>query len=194
MTVDLALIHYPVLNKRQEVIGSSVTNLDIHDIARAGKTYGVNAFYLVTPFVDQQNLIAEIVDHWLHGYGARYNADRREAFALIKVCGCLKDLYGEYAKQGVSRPFTLATSAKGLGREKISYPDLRQRLAQGEHCLLLFGTGWGLAPEVMSEIDAFLPPVAGGMAYNHLSVRSACAIVLDRLLGEESSPVVKCDC
>jgi len=187
LTLDLALVHYPVLNKRQEVIGSSVTNLDIHDIARAGRTYGVNTFYLVTPFADQQNLVAEIVDHWLHGYGARYNPDRREAFALIKVCACLQDLYDGYVTHGLPRPLTLATSAKELGKEMVSYPTMRQRLAQGEHCLLMFGTGWGLAPEVMIAVDALLPPIGGGMTYNHLSVRSACAIVLDRLLGKSDA-------
>lgn len=78
----------------------------------------------------------------------------------------------------------MATSAKVVRQRALSYCDLRQRLVDGEHCLILFGTGWGLAPEVVAEVDAFLPPVGGGGTYNHLSVRSACAIILDRLLGE----------
>jgi hypothetical protein len=48
--------------------------------------------------------------------------------------------------------------------------------------LLLFGTGWGLADEVLEAADALLPPLAGPSGYNHLSVRAAAAIVLDRLL------------
>lgn len=102
LKLDLALVHYPVWNKNQEIIGSAVTNLDIHDIARAGKTYGVNTFYIVTPFTDQKKLVGEIIDHWLHGYGAGYNQDRQEAFSIIKVCTDLADLYNDYSQQGLS--------------------------------------------------------------------------------------------
>lgn len=183
MSLDLALIHYPVCNKNQEIIGSAVTNLDIHDIARAGKTYGVDNFYIVTPFADQQQLVGEIIDHWQQGYGARYNTDRKEAFSIIRVCAGLNELYADYASRGLRRPLTLATSARDHAK-LMGYDALRQRLADDEHCLILFGTGWGLAPEVLAGVDAVLPPVNGGKAYNHLSVRSACAIILDRLLGE----------
>lgn len=183
MKLDLALVHYPVWNKHQEVIGSAVTNLDLHDMARAGRTYGVSTLYIVTPFAEQQELVGEICNHWSQGYGARYNPDRREAFSLVKVCATLASLYEEYSRQGVGRPLTLATSAKCQERT-LGYAPLRQRLAAGEHCLILFGTGWGLAPEVTDTVDAFLPPLGGNTGYNHLSVRSACAIVLDRLLGE----------
>ena len=37
----LALVHYPVVNRRGEVIVSALINLDLHDIARAAKTFGV---------------------------------------------------------------------------------------------------------------------------------------------------------
>lgn len=181
--LDVALVHYPVWNKRQEIIGSAVTNLDIHDIARASKTYGVNRFYIVTPYPDQQQLVGEIIDHWRQGYGARYNTDRKEAFAIIKVCPTVEDLYDEYARQGLRRPLTVATSAQGGHGKQLAYDALRQRLADGEHCLILFGTGWGMAPALMDSVDALLPPVGGFSSYNHLSVRSACAIILDRLLG-----------
>ena len=92
MKLDIALIHYPVCNKKQEIIGSAVTNLDIHDIARVGKTYGVNNFFIVTPFTEQQKIVGEIIEHWRHGYGSRYNRDRQEAFSIIKVCARLEDL------------------------------------------------------------------------------------------------------
>ena len=43
--------------------------------------------------------------------------------------------------------------------------------------LILFGTGWGLTSEI-------LEPIRGKTKYNHLCVRSAVSIILDRLLGE----------
>ncbi|HLO26270.1 MAG TPA: RNA methyltransferase, partial [Geobacteraceae bacterium] len=50
--------------------------------------------------------------------------------------------------------------------------------------LLLLGTGWGLADEIFSRADFVLAPIKGQGDYNHLSVRSAAAILLDRLLGD----------
>ena len=48
---------------------------------------------------------------------------------------------------------------------------------------MVLGTGWGLSPEVMARADLRLAPVQGPSYYNHLSVRAAAAVILDRLLG-----------
>ena len=93
MKIDVALIHYPVCNKNSEIIGSAVTNLDLHDIARASRTYGVDTFYVVTPFADQKKLVNEIIDHWQSGHGSTYNPDRKEAFSLIKLVDDVESLY-----------------------------------------------------------------------------------------------------
>ena len=50
--------------------------------------------------------------------------------------------------------------------------------------LLILGTGWGLTGELMAGCDARLAPIQAASDYNHLSVRSACAIILDRLYGD----------
>ena len=47
----------------------------------------------------------------------------------------------------------------------------------------MLGTGWGLTDEIMSMADVTLEPILGPTDYNHLSVRSAAAIILDRLRG-----------
>ncbi|MBU0479857.1 MAG: RNA methyltransferase [Proteobacteria bacterium] len=181
--VDLALVHYPVCNRNSEVIGSAVTNLDIHDIARAGRTFGVGTYYLVTPFADQQQLVNEIVDHWQTGHGSEYNKPRKEALSIVRVCSDLEELFTEVAGNRGARPIIVATSA-ARNAKTMEYVDARQKIFTGEPMLLLFGTGWGLAPEVTERIDAFLPPIVGGGDYNHLSVRSAASIILDRLLGD----------
>ena len=178
--VDLALVHYPVSNKNQETIGSAVTNLDIHDIARAGKTFGVTNFYIVTPYQDQQNLVREILDHWLVGYGARYNPDRKEALASVRICDNLESLFDRVSGDG-SQPVLLATCAKKQ-HNSWSYEEVRKRIFSGEHFLIIFGTGWGLTREALDMMDGMLPPICGVSGYNHLSVRSAASIVLDRLL------------
>ena len=181
--MDLALVHYPVCNRNSEIIGSAVTNLDIHDIARAGRTFGIENYYLITPFADQQELVKEIVDHWQTGHGAEHNAARKEAFSIVRLCSDLEGLYSEVCRKRGVRPTVVATSALRNSRT-FEYGDVRQRMFDGEPFLLLFGTGSGLAKEVADQVDGFLPPICGGGDYNHLSVRSAVSIILDRLLGD----------
>ncbi len=179
--LDIALVHYPVSNKNNEIIGSAITNLDLHDIARASATYGVDTYYVITPYADQQALAREIMAHWQSGPGAAYNPDRQEAFRRVEVIGSLAELYDAVTRKWHGKPLILATSAARQTAD-LSYREVRQRLVAGEKVLILFGTGWGLAPEAVEQVAAFLPPL-GGAGYNHLAVRSAAAIILDRLLG-----------
>lgn len=180
--VDIALIHAPVYNKNHDVIGSAVTNLDLHDLARAGKTYGVRHVYVVTPFADQQELVREIVGHWQDGYGSTYNPDRKEALSLIRICSDLDELLELAALESGVKPTVVATCAEPKP-DTIPFADAKTRIDQGEQFLLLFGTAWGLTEEVFNVVDGTLPPVKGRTAYNHLSVRSAVSIILDRILG-----------
>ena len=65
------------------------------------------------------------------------------------------------------------------------YAKMRRQIAEAdEPYLLVFGTGWGLTDELLAEADWVLRPVYGVDDYNHLSVRSAVSIILDRLFGE----------
>ena len=89
--LELALVHYPVLNRRGESIGSAITNLDLHDIARAARTFGVHRYWVITPFAEQQEMAREIIGHWRQGYGAQANPDRGEALSLVQVCGSLQE-------------------------------------------------------------------------------------------------------
>lgn len=180
--VDLALVHYPVVNKNGETIGSAITNLDLHDIARAAKTFGVDTLYVVTPYQDQQQLYQEILDHWLTGYGAGYNKKRGEALSLVRFCRSVEELFATVAAKWQERPLTLTTCARPQ-QVVMPYDQVREKVANGESLLVLFGTAWGLAPEVMASADGGLPSINGRGEYNHLSVRSAAAIVLDRIMG-----------
>ena len=181
--LDLALIHYPVINKNQEIIGSAVTNLDLHDISRAARTYGVGSLYVVTPYNDQQALFQELLDHWLKGHGAEYNAKRGEALSLVHICDDLDQVLAKVEERRRRKPKVLATCAQKKHGSVWPYGMVREKIAEGECFLILFGTAWGLAQEVIEAGDGLLPPITGSGSYNHLSVRSAAAIVLDRLLG-----------
>jgi hypothetical protein len=181
-TLNLALIHHPVVNKRAEIIGSAVTNLDIHDIARTARTYGVAEYFIATPFEDQRQLVRELLAHWQTGYGAAYNPARREALSIVSLVDSLQAATAILTEKYGQRPLLVATSA--LPRETTTgYRDLAQRINNRQPVLLFFGTAHGLAPELIAAADTTLPPIIGGTDYNHLSVRSAASIILDRLLG-----------
>lgn len=179
--LDVALVHYPVLNRRGEVIGSAVTNLDIHDIARSGRTYGIGRFYLVTPYAEQQSLVAELLAHWLTGRGGQLNPARKEALGLVEVVTDLAELYQQVTERRGERPLVVGSSARRQDNT-LEFGEVRAGLQAGRPALLLLGTAWGLAPAALPEIDGFLPPIRGAGDYNHLPVRGAAAIMLDRLL------------
>ncbi len=182
----MALIHHPVVNKNGEIITSAVTNIDLHDIARAGRTYGVSGYYVVTPLSDQQALSQKLISHWTSGYGATYNADRKEALSLIRICSTLESAMDEIREETGMSPKQVVTGAKA--REKSLSFEAFRRMLSGEDgpaaYLLLLGTAWGLAESVKDSADFALAPVKGPGEYNHLSVRSAASIILDRLAGD----------
>lgn len=180
--VDIALIHYPVINKGGETIGSAVTNLDLHDIARAAITFGVGTYYVVTPYTDQHGLIQEILDHWQTGHGATYNPARKAALERIRISESLEATVAMVTEQRGRRPLLVTTSAR-VQENSLGYREARRRIEKGEPVLLLFGTAHGLAPEINESADYSLLPIESITGYNHLSVRSAVSIILDRLMG-----------
>lgn len=176
----VALVHHPVVDKNGATIAAAVTSLDLHDIARSARTYGVDAYYVVTPLTDQQELVRRIVGHWDSGAGARYNPDRGEALGLIRLLPSLAAVQQELAERYGQAPWVVATSAR-MADSNLSYAGLRRLVRSGRPVLLVFGTAWGLAPELVAQADYRLAPIIGRGDYNHLAVRSAAAIILDRI-------------
>lgn len=180
----LALIHYPVVNKRGECIASAVTNLDLHDIARAMKTYGGKGFYVATPLTDQRALVGDIVSHWTTGAGGAHHPKRRSAMEMIRVTDTFEAVREDIARIEGVPPKTVVTSARQ--REgSLHFVGLRRMIEKDIPILLVFGTAWGLAEDIIQQADYMLAPIETGTGYNHLSVRSAASIILDRLLGSD---------
>ncbi len=179
----MALTHYPVINRNGHIISSAVTNLDLHDLSRSAKTYGVQMFYVVTPLSDQKELIEKIILHWTKGIGSRFNPSRCSALELVNIKDSLDEVKEDiHGRTGVY-PKIIVTCA----REKystFSISEFRKKLQTEVPYLLIFGTAWGLSEELILKADYVLEPVKGYTDYNHLSVRSASAIILDRILGE----------
>lgn len=184
-SVYCALVHHPVLDRQGEEVTTSVTNLDVHDIARSARTYGLRGYFVVSPIEAQHPVVQRIVDHWCSGAGRHRFPERGEAIALVEVCRTIDDAIAEIAARDGRAPRLVVTSAKS-GRGRSSYAEEAERLRnEVRPTLLLFGTGHGLSERVLRRADAFLEPIQGPSEFNHLSVRAAVAITLDRLFARE---------
>ena len=179
----IALVHHPVLDRRGDVVTSAVTNLDIHDLARLATTYNLSRYYLVTPAEEQQLLASRIVDHWQKGAGASYNPDRCQALDCLQVVNSFDEALADW--RSLVGPEGVAILTGASHQDGLDYPQA-QSLATEQPVMLVFGTGHGLAPQIYAPDRPCLLPVRAGQ-YNHLSVRTAAAIMLDRLIGEHGS-------
>lgn len=177
----LVLVHFPILNKHGKVVTTSVTNFDLHDLARTAKTFGVKSVFILTPSPEQRQMVQFIQNYWEQGRGALYNPDRSEAFSVLQTTESLEETCLTIKNVSGKSPYLVATTARLLPKA-LSVAGLKQRLAApGQPVLLAFGTGHGLADEFFTHCDAVLEPIKGQGSYNHLPVRSAVAIILDRL-------------
>jgi hypothetical protein len=179
--VYIALLHYPVYNKRKDIVTTCITGFDLHDIARTAVTYGVKKYFVVNPLPAQREFANRIFEFWMDEGSLEFNWTRAEAFKLISIKADLDEAIDEVVRGEGQRPKVIATSAKPRGTVKFEDLKLEIRNSKDPY-LILFGTGWGMADEVFDKVDGTLPPIVGNSEYNHLSVRSATAIILDRLL------------
>lgn len=184
--LSFCLLHYPVLLEEKKCGTSSLTNLDVHDIARISRSYGMGPFYVVTPLEDQLRLLEAILRHWSAGAGGRARSDRSRALSLVRGASSLEEAVTLAEARAGVRPRLVATSAAWPGKKRAAPPlvppEVREWCREGP-VLLCLGTARGLAPEVIARCDGRLRPLRF-LGDNHLSVRSAAAILADRILGD----------
>lgn len=183
MGLYIGLVHYPVYNKNYQTIASAITNTDLHDLARLARTYGVKKFFVITPLRDQQELAERILEHWTTGYGATYNPARKDALALTEISSSLEDTIEQISEIEGKKPLIIATDARRQKTGSITYKKATEIIDAENVVMIMFGTAWGLDRDVVNQADFILEPIEGGTNYNHLSVRTAAAIILDRLVG-----------
>lgn len=182
--VYIGLIHYPIYNKHMEVVTTALTNYDLHDIARTAKTYDVARYFIIHPVEAQREMAAKIMNHWKTGGGVHYNANRKEAFEETELVSSLEEALQQIEKETGMKPAVVTTDAR-VYPNTVTYQWLRNKIHQEEQPIfILFGTGFGMTKEMMKQFDYIVEPIYGAGTYNHLCVRSAVAIILDRLLGE----------
>jgi hypothetical protein len=180
----LGLVHSPVYNRQGEIITTSVTNLDIHDIARSCLTFGVTQFFVITPIASQHVLVQRILDFWDSEMAGHYNPDRQKAVQIIRLCESIEVAKEIVQNQEGTDPLVITTTAK-VQAHQLHFSDFSKVYLEQKPILLLLGTGNGLDDSVHRDADFILEPIAGVSGYNHLSVRSAAAIILDRISSVE---------
>ena len=182
--VFVALVHHPVRARDGSIITTSITNLDVHDIARTARTYGIARYFIVTPIEAQRALVEHILGYWRDGDGARRVPERGEALARVEAVDSI-----DRVLERIGPSAMVLTTAARSGYVSTDYAAAARALASEPHrpALLLFGTGYGLADSVVEHATMHLAPVRPGNDYNHLAVRSAVAIVLDRLFGDSGA-------
>ncbi len=178
----VALVHHPVLDRDGSVVTTSVTNLDVHDLARSARTYRAAGLIIVTPIEAQRRIVERIVGYWNEPAHAARIPGRRDALAIVHAAPSIDE--ARRIADAAGRVELIATSARpGAGRWPLEQAREAIRSSPEAHRMILLGTGWGLAPDVLEACDAVLAPVEERSDYNHMSVRSAGAVILDRLLG-----------
>ncbi len=180
--------HYVALLHDQVVVNgtvgtSSVASLDIHDIARSSRTYGIERYFIITPLKDQQEIVKVFLDFWRTS-GISYNENRADAVSRVALHVQLEESIAAIEEETGKKPLVVATSAKSYeGIPAISYYDQELVWSHERPVLFIFGTAQGLSRELITQCDYLLGPVEGLSDFNHLSVRSAVSIILDRWLG-----------
>lgn len=183
-SVYIGLIHYPIYNKHMEVVTTALTNYDLHDIARTAKAYDVKRYFIVHPVEAQREMANRIMNHWKTGGGVKYNVNRKEAFEETELVPTLEEAISRIESETGKKPAIVTTDAR-VYPNTVSYCEMRRKIHEEDTPIfILFGTGFGMTKEMMKQFDYIVEPIYGAGTYNHLCVRSAVAIILDRLLGE----------
>lgn len=174
----VALVHHPVLNRHGEEIASVIDEFDVFDGGRLALTYAIPTLYVVNPVPAQREKAERII---AHAKSDARDAARGRMDALL-WCASLEEAIADASRP--EPPWVVATSA--VRREpSASFAQVRERVQSGGDVLLVIGKAWGLAPSVLARCDAQLHPIDAGSGFNHLSVRSAMAILLDRLMAKD---------
>ena len=163
--------------------------MDIHDIARSAATYGLKKYFIVTPLSDQQRIVKKLLEFWQTEVGAGYNPQRFEALKSVILVSTLEEALKQIEHDENAQPLLIATSAKAHPNVPvITYYDQERVWCLKRPVVFILGTARGLSQSLIEKCDFLLGPVKGFSVFNHLSVRSAAAIIFDRWLGINPKP------
>ena len=132
-------------------------------------------------------MLRQLLDFWQTDVGEEYNPQRFAALKSVVLVSSLEEALQEIEQDEKKRPLLIATSAKAHDNvPAITYYDQEKVWTLQRPVVFLLGTARGLAPSLIEKCDFLLGPIKGFSTFNHLSVRSAAAIIFDRWLSIQS--------
>jgi len=165
-------------------VTTALTNFDVHDLARSVMTYGLAALHIVTPVTSQRDKAEHIAALWMADEAGEHRA---QALRRVRTQPSIEATIDAIASEHGRAPIVVATSARqgafASAARRTSDELVAEASADPAPLLILLGTGWGLAEPLIPSVTRVLAPIDGGSGWNHLSVRSAGAVILDRLFG-----------
>lgn len=180
--LSFCLCHSPVVLENGKIGCSSLTNLDVHDIGRISRSYGMGPFFVLHPLNDQRQILNTILEHWQ--MREKGHADRKKALDLARPVHDfeeIKDWCDMYYGQA---PCWIISSANWP--EKVapvaSVKEIRE-MCEERPVIICLGTARGLAVHQLPFNFLRMRPIRF-LDENHLSVRAAAAIIADRILGD----------
>jgi hypothetical protein len=129
MKIAVGLIHWPIYDRQRTVVATNVTNLDVHDIARACRVYGIERYYIIHPMQDQHIFISRMLEHWRTGDGAKYNPMRKTSLTMVHTAESIEAAVRDWG----GSPALVATHA-GTFQEvpQIGFRDLRAQIEENK--------------------------------------------------------------
>ncbi len=182
------LLHNDVMLPGDIIGNSSVTSIDIHDIARSSTTYNIKKYFIVTRLDSQKKLVKKFLEFWQSDEKASINPSRAFALKHVLLKSELSEVIEDIANLEGLEPITIVTSSR-RNRDHpnmISYRDQIKIWEKKRPIIFIFGTSHGISNALIEKFDYKLLPLEGLEEFNFLSVRSAAAIVFDRWLGFNS--------
>ena len=180
--LNVILLHDNMVDKQKNIVTTSLTMIDLHDIARSARTYGVNNTFVCHSSPSLRKLASTLKAHWMTGFGEKYNGNRKDALTKVHIVREIDEAITILDEQYGTLPKLIASSARDGGK-RISFKEMKKMMNDDPNTpyMLMLGTGLGMSDELLARADYFLEPIKGPTDYNHLSVRAACAIMLDRI-------------
>jgi len=129
-----------MVDRHGKEVTTAVTNLDIHDIARSCKTYGIARYYIVNPEAEQEKMVKTILEHWKQEVSRVHHPSRAQALDLVHFARTFEEAYNDASLETAAGgcPFVVMPDARDLSKyfpnfdEIWTYESLRERMESGK--------------------------------------------------------------
>src|SRR5436853_424381 len=125
MDLSVALLHENMHDKQGKIVTASLTLIDIHDLARGSRTFGITSLFVAHPSPAIRKLAHTLETHWEEGFGATYNPNRKEALETLEIVSDLDEVIHKIDLRTKKLPKLIASSAK-KGADRMTYPKMRE--------------------------------------------------------------------